>query len=293
MKLFIKDLILLIRPHHWIKNFLVIAPAFFAGIVFLNLENFLTAFYAFVSFSLISSSGYLVNDLFDLQNDKKHPKKKERPLPSGRFNLMYAYILIPFLILSSLLVSLNLNTNFRIIILVYLTVSVLYSINFKNIVILDAICIAAGFIFRIMAGGAASDINISPWLYLTTLSLSFLLAFGKRRSELNISNNNYEFRKVLHKYSTKFLDISILVTSIISILTFCMYGISKNNKFILMTIPFVFFGLYRYTYLIRVKSNGEPTEALLKDRWLFICVFSWIIIMGLITNFNNVFSFYN
>ncbi|NIP32226.1 MAG: decaprenyl-phosphate phosphoribosyltransferase, partial [Candidatus Dadabacteria bacterium] len=238
-------------------------------------------------------AGYLINDLLDLENDKNHPTKKLRPLASGKVDKKTVYILIPLLFIISVVISTKLSINFLLITLIYFTISILYSINLKNIFLIDALCIASGFLLRIIAGGIASGTKISTWLYITTITLSLLLAFGKRRSELNINNSDNEFRKVLKHYNKNFLDKTIIIFAVLSIIAFSLYAFSKNTGFFYITIPFICFGMFRYIYLIRGESGSEPTETLLKDKWLFGSVFIWIILMGLIANFYNIFSFLN
>ncbi len=276
----VKDLFYLLRPVHWVKNLLVVAPAFFGGIVFSSFENFFIAFLSFFSFSLASSAGYIFNDLFDIDNDKNHPAKKNRPIASGRILPGNALVLALFLLIVSIFIALKINNSFTIILLSYLVLTVSYSLGLKNLVIIESLCIAGGFLLRIAGGGASSGLSISGWLMLTTLFLSLLLAFGKRRSELNMSLENKTFRKVLAKYDKVFLDYMLVVFAALSIITYSIYLINTSMGFILITIPLACFGVVRYVYLARKKSKGDPIEALLKDYWLLACVIAWLIIKG-------------
>lgn len=277
----VKDLFYLLRPVHWVKNLLVVAPAFFGGIVFSSFENFFIAFLSFFSFSLASSAGYIFNDLFDIDNDKNHPAKKNRPIASGRVLPGNALVLALFLLIVSIYIALKINNSFTIILLSYLVLTASYSLGLKNLVIIESLCIAGGFLLRIAGGGASSGLSISGWLMLTTLFLSLLLAFGKRRSELNMSLENKTFRKVLAKYDKVFLDYMLVVFATSSIITYSIYLINTSMGFILITIPLACFGVVRYVYLARKKSKGDPIEALLKDYWLLACVIAWLIIKGL------------
>jgi len=277
----LKDLIYLLRPAHWVKNLLVVAPAFFGGIVFSSFENFFTAFLSFLSFSLASSVGYIFNDILDIENDKNHPVKKNRTIASGRVRPVNAVVLALALLIVSILIALKINISFTIILLSYLVVTVLYSLGLKNLVIIESLCIAGGFLLRIAGGGASSGLSISGWLILTTLFLSLLLAFGKRRSELNMSLENKTFRKVLAKYDKGFLDYMLYVFAASSIIAYTFYLFDTSMGLILVTIPLACFGVARYVYLARKKSKGDPTEALLKDYWLLACVIAWLIIKGL------------
>ena len=275
------DLIYLLRPAHWVKNLLVVAPAFFGGIVFSSFENFFTALLAFISFSLASSVGYIFNDIIDIENDKNHPVKKDRPIASGRIKPSNASILALFLLIISLFIAHKINISFTITLISYLVLTAFYSLGLKNIVIIESLCIAGGFLLRIAGGGASFGLSISGWLLLTTLFLSLLLAFGKRRSELNMSLENKMFRKVLGKYNKVFLDYMLYVFAASSIITYSIYLFETSMGLILITIPLVCFGVARYVYLARKKSKGDPTEALLKDYWLLGCVILWLIIKGL------------
>ena len=276
-----KDLFYLVRPTHWVKNLLVVAPAFFGGTVFSSAENFVTAFLAFLSFSFASSVGYIFNDLLDIESDKNHPVKKNRPIASGRINAKYAVSLAVLLLIVSLVIALSINSIFTLIVLIYLVLTASYSLGLKNIVIVESFCIAGGFLLRIAAGGASAGLNVSVWLILTTLFLSLLLAFGKRRSELNMSEKKKTFRKVLTKYSKASLDYLLVIFALFSVITYSIYLFSTSMGLLLITIPLACFGVIRYVYLARKKSKGDPTEALLKDRLMLLCVVLWLVIKGI------------
>jgi len=145
MNKIIKDLFYLLRPTHWVKNLLVVAPAFFGGVVFSSIENFFTAFLSFLSFSLASSVGYIFNDLFDINHDKNHPIKKDRPIASGRVKLKHAVLLALVLLVVSIVIALLINFSFTLILILYLVLTASYSLGLKNIVIIESFCIAGGF----------------------------------------------------------------------------------------------------------------------------------------------------
>ena len=281
MSRIVKDLFYLLRPAHWVKNLLVVAPAFFAGTVFSSPENFFTAFFAFLSFSFASSVGYIFNDLLDIQNDRNHPVKKNRPIAAGRIKAAKAVILAFIILCISIFIALTINKIFTLIVISYLVLTLSYSLGLKKIVIIESFCIAGGFLLRIAAGGASSGLSISVWLILTTLFLSLLLAFGKRRSELNMTGQNKPFRKVLTKYNKTFLDYLLIIFAGASVITYSIYLFNTSMGLLLITIPLAVFGVVRYVYLARNKSRGEPTEALLKDHWMLACVVVWLIIKGL------------
>ena len=291
MNSFLKDYFLLIRPTHWVKNFLVVAPPFFAGIVFDSLNNFIIVALSFLSFSFASSAGYILNDLIDAESDRQHPVKKDRPVASGRIKTNTALITGLILLVLALVIGLGINLLFTLILVCYLALTVSYTLGLKNIVIIESFCIAGGFLLRIIAGGAASNVAISGWLILTTLFLSLLLAFGKRKAELNLNSESLNFRKVLNEYDSGFLDNGMVIFSTASIITYSIYLINKGVDSIVVTIPFVCFGILRYLYLVHVKSKGEPTDALLKDYWLLVCVVAWLVVTGIFIYSSNSFSF--
>lgn len=276
-----KDLFLLVRPQQWVKNLLVVAPAFFGGIVFDSFHDFMTALLAFFSFSFASSAGYIFNDLLDIESDKNHPFKRNRPVASGRISTEYAIIMAIILLVISILLAFSINSLFTLYVVIYLLLTASYTIGLKNIVIVESFCIATGFLLRIVAGGASSGLTVSIWLILTTVFLSLLLAFGKRRSELNMSGQSRNFRKVLSKYNKKTLDYLLIIFALFSVITYSVYLFKTSMGLILVTIPLASFGVIRYTYLARKKSKGDPTEALLKDRLMLSCVAFWLLIKGI------------
>jgi 4-hydroxybenzoate polyprenyltransferase len=157
---------------------------------------------------------------------------------------------------------------------------------------LDAFSIALGFVLRIGAGGEASAIKISSWLFLTTFLLSLLLAFGKRRFELASLDNSTSFRRVLTKYRTDFLDMALTVFATTAIVTYSLYAVERGPREFIITVPFACYGVLRYMYLVQTDTSGDPTEVLLKDKWLFICVFLWIAATALIIYLQDILSFF-
>ncbi|MGI9534998.1 MAG: decaprenyl-phosphate phosphoribosyltransferase [Thermodesulfobacteriota bacterium] len=289
MNSLLKDSILLIRPTHWVKNFLVVAPPFFAGIVFDSLNNLIIALLSFFSFSFASSAGYILNDLVDAESDRYHPVKKDRPLASGRIKKNTAIITGLLLLALAIIIGLKINLLFTLILVCYLALSTSYTLVLKNIVIIESFCIAGGFLLRIIAGGVGSTVAISGWLILTTFFLSLLLAFGKRKSELKLTDESSNFRKVLNYYDSRFLENGMVIFSTASIITYSIYLINKGVEIIAVTIPFVCFGILRYHYIVHFKSKGDPTDVLLKDFWLLFCVIVWLVVTGIfIYSFNTV-----
>lgn len=286
------DTVLTLRPHHWVKNLLVIAPAFFAGSLFESYENMAAAIMAFLSFSLASSSAYILNDISDRQFDNVHPSKKNRPIASGRIGRNTAFALLVICLFLSLVFALNLPWEFGLIVLGYLVLTTAYTYSLKSVVIVESFCIAGGFILRIAGGGLALNVSISSWLFLTTLLLSLLLAFGKRRAELNYYGSSNSFREVLKYYNPGFLDTTIAIFATTSILTFSLYTVNVGPGIFIITVPFVCFGVLRYIYLVQIDATGDPTEVLMNDLWLLMSVLVWLLLTGVIIYFQDLLSFH-
>ena len=289
MPTILKDLIYLLRPEQWLKNLLVLAPPFFGGVLFTSRGMITEMVLAFIAFSLASSTGYITNDISDIAPDRQHPKKKLRPLASGRVSVAQAAVLALITLVLSIGVSLLVNKGFLIITVVYLVLSLLYSLYLEKIVIVDAFIIAIGFVLRIEAGGLASGIEVTSWLLLTTFLLSLLLVFGKRRFELVMARNKgIAFRNVLTEYNEKFLDTALSIFATSALVTFSIYAVGIKSKVFLITIPFACYGILRYMYLVQTDTSGDPTESLLKDKWLFSCVVIWLLITSLIIYFQDL-----
>jgi len=291
MKIPFKDFIYLLRPPQWVKNLLIFAPPLFGSLLFTHVDVFLKMVQAFFAFSFASSTGYIINDLYDIEADRLHPKKKNRPIASGRVSTPQAVLLIFLTLLVSIGLSLRFGKDFVLIISLYLILDVVYSFYLQHILIIDAFCIALGFVLRIEAGGVASRIELSIWLLLVTFLLSLLLAFGKRRFELTSFDNSVSYRKVLSKYTVNFLDATLGIFSTTAIVTYSIYVVDRGLKGLIITVPFVCYGVLRYMYLVQTNSNGDPTDALLKDKGLFICVFLWIVVTAIIIHLQDILRF--
>ena len=276
----------IIRPHQWVKNLLIIAPPFFGGTLFSSERVMIEMVLAFIAFSLASSAGYIINDIADINTDRLHPKKRLRPLASGEIGIAQALVMIAITAAISMALSLKISPSFALVVALYLALDILYSFYIKHIALLGSFSIALGFVLRITAGGAASGVEISSWLFLTTFLLSLLLAFGKRRQELLSIKGSQEFRKELSNYTTVFLDTAIAIFSTTAIVTYSLYAVDRGPRIFIATVPFVCYGVLRYLYLVQNRGEGDPTEALLSDRALFACVFLWIVVTALIINFN-------
>jgi len=279
-----KNFIISTRPKHWIKNVLVFAAIVFSAHIF-DYEYFLKSLSAFWLFIMISSGIYVINDIADKEKDKSHPIKAHRPIAAGKLSVNNALIIVIPLIVIALSSSFYLNTLFGVIALIYFLLNLAYSKYLKNIVIIDIMIISSGFVFRAVAGGFAINIQVSLWLCICTFLISLFLGFGKRRHELLLLKNEaIDHRKTLGDYSAPFLDqlISVVATSVL--ISYILYTMSAQtiqnfgNNNLIFTIPFVLYGLFRYIYLIYHKDEGgSPSELLIDDKPLLICVGLWIV----------------
>lgn len=278
------------RPKQWTKNL-----ALFVGIVFaqrlLAFSSFERAFVAFVIFCLASSSIYLLNDLLDLENDRQHPTKSKRPLASGGLPTSWAVVATGVLILACAALTLLIfripiehqadifaawggaSVLFALTVAAYLLLMVLYSVRLKNVVLLDVFIIASGFVLRILAGAVVIPVVISPWLYLVTILLSLFLALNKRRHELVLLQGQASnHRRILKEYSLPLLDQMITIVTAATLMAYSLYtfqGPTGNHR-LMITIPLVLYGMFRYLYLVYMRmEGGSPEEVLLRDRHMF------------------------
>jgi 4-hydroxybenzoate polyprenyltransferase len=260
------------RPRQWPKNVFVFVALFFDGQV-TNITSLLHTILAFILLCLMSSAVYLMNDLVDIESDRRHPTKKFRPLPAGELNMTVARVASIVFALGSLAAGLALSTGFGLIILGYLLTQVAYTFWLKHVVLLDVSIVAAGFVLRIAAGVTIIEVTrFSPWLYIFGGFLALFLVVGKRRHELTLLGEDASsHRAILKEYNLDLIDrmLGIITTSAIvsySLYTFLAEGLPDNHT-MMLTIPFVLYAIFRYLYLIHVRNEGgAPEEILLKDR---------------------------
>jgi len=269
------------RPKQWIKNGIIFAPLVFDRQLLL-LTPFLRTLAGFGLLCLLSSTVYLFNDLADLEKDRLHPKKRLRPLASGGLSRGVALAAAVLLPLVAVPASLALDWRFGLIALVYLVSNLLYSFWLKHVVILDVLLLASGYVLRVAAGVALIVVErFSPWLYLCISLLALFMGFGKRRGELLLmQSNSGASRKVLEEYTIPFLDELINMVATMTIVAYALYTFSApnlpDNHAMMLTIPFVVYGIFRYLYLIHIKGEGgAPDELVLTDRSLQVTFGLW------------------
>lgn len=278
-----RALIKTMRPKQWIKNVVVFAPLVFDEKLFQPALLARTSL-AFALFCLISSTVYIINDLADIEKDRQHPKKRERPLASGTLSPGVAMAAAGLFILISLPVAFWLDRGFSLILLSYLLLNVAYSFYLKHLVIIDVMVIAAGFVLRVAGGVAVVGVErFSPWLYLVVTLGALFLGFGKRRHELLLLADGADaHRAILAEYTLPFLDQLIALVTSTMVIAYSLYTFSApnlpDNHAMMLTIPAVLYGLFRYLYLIHVKKEGgAPDELLLSDKPLLATGIVWVL----------------
>jgi len=280
----IKYILLSMRPEQWIKNFFVFTALVFSKNL-LNPSKDIQALTGFVIFCLITGCTYLINDLIDLEKDKLHPIKSRRPLASGKLKKNTALKIAVLVCLACLFFAFYMNIFFGVIVLAYFLLNIGYSIYLKNIVIIDVVSLAAGFVFRVLGGAVIISVVASQWLILCTILLSLFLGFSKRRHELILLEDSAtSHRKVLEHYSPYFLDQMIAVVTASTLICYALYTMSKDTieklgtSKLIYTIPFVLYGIFRYLYLVHQKEEGgSPTEIMFTDKPMIINICLWVI----------------
>jgi len=269
----------ILRIRHWIKNFLLFAAPFFGGSLFMN-ETLLMAIPVFLAFSFCASSVYIFNDLNDYQNDRLHPTKKKRPIASNRISMTQAYLLCIVMMVPSLILSYSISPDFFYLIIAYIVLQVAYSLRLKHIAVVDIFCIAAGFVIRVLAGGAVFRVEVSHWLLLSMFMISLVLASGKRVSEVSLLQEDApKHRKSLdNETSASILGEILIISSAASLIAYALYTVEMYQNLI-YTIPIGTFGLFRYIVLAK-QGMGDPTHALTKDRWLMATIGIWLSVVG-------------
>jgi len=282
-----KDYLKLIRVKHWLKNGLVFLPLFFS-INVLNKDLLLISILAFFIFSITSSIVYVINDMEDVEKDKKHPIKKNRPLASGRVSLTEAKIIraVLVIVLGILLWVISKkveSVGILLIPLIYIGMNILYSKKLKNIPIIDVVVIVLGFLLRVMYGGIAIEVEVSKYLYLMIIFGSFYLGFGKRRNE--IIKNGDKSRTSLSMYNKEFLDKNMYVAFALAIVSYTLWCVDPStiehigNDYVFWTIPLLMIILQLYSLNIEGNSYGDPTDVILSDKKLLGFSILYLIVM--------------
>jgi len=279
----LRGLIRALRPRQWSKNAFIFAAILFDRQL-TELHAFLRVLVGFVLLCFTASAIYLINDIVDIERDKLHPKKKFRAIPSGQLPIRWAVIVAVFLPIVAIGGALTYSLPLALVLVGYLALHITYSFYLKNIVIIDVFAIAAGFVLRVLAGVVVITVtNFSPWLYVCAGALSLFLAVGKRRQELILlAGNAVDVRTTYKEYNMALLDDMLRMVTTSCVLSYTFYTFEAKTLFapnvMLLTVPFVVYGIFRYLYLIHVKGEGgAPDELLFKDRVLLLDIFLWVL----------------
>ena len=262
----------LIRVKHWIKNLLIFIPLICSG--FITKNNIITCIAGFFSFCFASSFVYVINDIKDIEKDKLHPTKKNRPLASGKIKKSIAIYIAMLLIILSIISNIIINNsifNTSIYILIsYIIINILYSFGLKNIAILDIALLASGFVLRVYYGASLINVVVSDWLFLTILSASLFLGLGKRKKEL-IQNINS--RKVLKEYNEAFLDKFQYLSLGLTLVFYSLWAIEQEAEYLIFTIPLIIIIFMKYCLNLEKNSEVDPTTILYQDKVLvLLCI---------------------
>lgn len=289
-----RNIIRLTRPYQWMKNLFVFMPLVF-GRQLTDIDSVICSIVAFLAFCLAASSIYCLNDIVDVEHDRKHPVKCNRPIASGAVSIRKAYVMMFVLIIISLAVLFVLlpNTITGYVVLLYWLVNIAYSVRLKHIAIIDVFILSFGFVLRIVAGGAAIHVGISHWLILMTMLLTLFLGFAKRRDDvMRYKKTGIPPRPNTVRYNFTFLNEATTVCGSVMLVCYIMYTVSPaviasfNNHHIYLTSVYVLLGLLRYMQLAVVDENtGDPTLTLLRDRFMQVVVVAWLLTFVVIIYF--------
>lgn len=283
----LKKIILLLRPQQWVKNTFIFLPLFFHGDL-TNGEMVISTVIAFFCYSFAASSIYCFNDIYDVEADRKHPKKCKRPIASGDVSIPQAYGLMAVMLLMSVLLAFVALAQTRLqvigVICFYYVMNILYCVRLKQIALVDVFIIAIGFVLRVILGGVVNEIALSQWIVLMTFLLALFLAFAKRRDDVVLYQKTGVLpRKNVNRYNLDFMNQSITIVATITLVAYIMYSVSGEvmerfgSRYVYLTTIFVLAGILRYMQLtiVDVKS-GSPTKVLMKDRFVQLCIVGWI-----------------
>ncbi len=289
----------LIKIKHWVKNLFIFAPIIFALKLF-DINSLLRTFLTFAAFSLCNVLTYVINDVKDLENDKKHPRKSGRPIASGRISRVSAVLIGVAFFTSVSVIAFSVDFKIFVIILLYLILNLFYSFVLKHIVILDVFIIAVGFCIRVFAGSAAIDVALSDWMLLATFCISLLIGFGKRRNEIEtLGDEARHHRKNLSDYNKKILDIMIIISCALTAFCYALYTMEDSvvarygSGKLIFTTPIVLYGIYRYLLLIYVKGKGgNPEELVVTDKGILFSVVLWVASVVFIIYYHEIIGFF-
>lgn len=279
----------LLRLKHWVKNLFLFIPVFFAGELFVY-EHYLGLLMGFFSYSFIASAVYIINDYNDIEADRIHPEKKDRPLASGAVSIRSGLIIFILLLVLGFGIALLLNPWFLLIVFTYFILNVAYSLGLKHISILDIFIVAFGFLLRVVGGGVIASVSVSEWLIIMVFLLAVFLGLAKRRDDILMFNASGKVvRKASQRYNLDFTNACLTMLSAIICVAYLMYTISDEviqkfqSQYVYWTSIFVLAGIMRYLQITLVENNSaSPTKVLYTDRFIMVTLVGWIIMFYMI-----------
>lgn len=279
----LSSIIKLMRPHQYIKNCFIFLPLFFAAQI-TDTALLLNAVVAFLAFSLTASAIYVLNDYHDVEDDRRHPEKKNRPLATGVITKAQALIIMVLLFVAGTALMASVSFTAMAILLAYVTMNIAYSFHLKHVAILDVTIIAIGFVLRIFVGSAVTDIPLSMWIVIMTFLLALFMALAKRRDDVLIYlDTGKKVRQAIDGYNLQFLDTAMAIMASVVIVAYTIYTTSTEviarvqSEHLYLTALFVIVGVMRYLQIAFVeKDSGSPTRIILKDRFMQITLIGWI-----------------
>lgn len=277
----VRNYIKLMRLKHCVKNILILLPLVFSG-EFFQYGKLLSSALGFLAFSFLASAVYILNDIQDVEKDRLHPKKKFRPIASGKVSEKQGKVLSVVAMIGAITLNFLATTNYVSFIFlgIYLVMNIFYSKGLKNVPLLDIVVLASGFLLRLIYGGIVTNIHISSWLYLTVITASFYMGLGKRRNELGKSGNQINTRKVLKYYNYAFLDKNMYMCLGLTNAFYALWVIGTQKEVMIWTVPMVMVLGMKYSLNIERDSDGDPVEVILQDKvlWLLGILYSALVI---------------
>jgi 4-hydroxybenzoate polyprenyltransferase len=285
MTLPIVSLFRALRPKQWVKNSVLLAGILFSLNHGHGLSDWLRVFAGVVAFCLLSSSIYLVNDVADVEQDRHHPKKRFRPIAAGQITIPTAIVMAVIVGLAGLTGSVLLGRGFAMVAGAYLVLTICYTVWLKHMVLLDVMALSGCYVLRAAAGAAVISVEISPWLLVCTTLGALLIGLAKRRNELVTLENAGSHRRILEEYTVGLLDQLITIVTATTLMAYMLYTFfsptAKERPLLMMTIPFVIYGIFRFLYLMhRHGKGGDPSSELIEDRNLLVCGLLWGVTAG-------------
>ena len=277
-----KDILTLLRPHQYIKNLFIFAPLIFA--FNFNELSFLNAIIAFVLFSILASSVYIINDYMDIEEDKKHPTKRNRPLAKGTVSKKSAQLLFISLSSTVFILAFLFSVELFYVLLTYFILNIAYSLKLKHISIVDIFIISTGFVLRLFAGALVTDTPLSMWIIIITFLLAIFLALAKRRDDVLLSLQGKETRKNIDGYNLEFVNATMVLMAGVVIVSYLQYTVSSEvitrlgSEHLFLTTFFVILAIFRYMQITFVEQqSGSPTKIVLNDKFMQISILFWLL----------------